>query len=411
MPHLTDAKIRKLTPPEKGRRLVFDDHRDAPTGFGVRVTAAGKRVFVLRYLTDDGKDRLLSIGQHDGNTWTLAAARKRAGELRREIDGGTDILEERRERRAALTVEDVAEKFLRTKRDRASYKDIAASLQTHVIPTLGERKITEVRRREVIALLEPLAEEKPRQAGVTLTYLRQLFSYAEDREIIEQSPIASLKAHKLGTGLTARQRGRVLSDAEIATLWAVTEPPEGIHRATLLALKLILVTGQRPGEVAGLRRSEIKGRMWTIPPERRGKTGDAHTVPLTDTALELIEAASGEQDAVFMARSAPLTSPALARAVKRCAEALGSENDPTWGVWRPHDLRRTMRTGLAAAGVSDTVAEAVIGHKRQGIAAVYDRHRYDQEKRAALEAWERRLLRIAEGEPAADNVVPLTREP
>ena len=72
--------------------------------------------------------------------------------------------------------------------------------------------------------------------------------------------------------------------------------------------------------------------------------------------------------------------------------------------WRPHDLRRTMRTGLAAAGISENIAELVIGHTRQGIVAVYDLHRYDAEKRSALEAWERRLLRIVAGESPDDNV-------
>ena len=77
--------------------------------------------------------------------------------------------------------------------------------------------------------------------------------------------------------------------------------------------------------------------------------------------------------------------------------------------WRPHDLRRTVRTGLAAAGVTETVAELTIGHTRKGIAAVYDLHRYDREKRSALEAWERRLLHLVSGAGPGDNVVALDK--
>ncbi len=407
MPTLSDTAIRKLEVPARGRRLVFDDHKDAPKGFGLRVTAAGKRAFVLRYITADGKDRLLTIGEHP--TWSLTAARKRGADLRRDIDGGVDILEQRREEKAEPTVADVAERFLRTKRDRKSHREIEAVLRNHLLPAIGKLKIRDVRRRAVIAPLEALAESRPRQAGILLTYVKQLFSYAEDREIIDASPVASLKAGTLGKGLTSRQRGRVLSADEIRALWCLERPPRGVHRATLLALKMILVTGQRPGEVAGMRWAEIDGPRWTIPAARRGKTGSAHTVPLTDTARAILDEAKGHPDHVFNARGRPLGPGALAKAVRRCAEALGSAEADTWGHWRPHDLRRTMRTGLAAAGVSDVVAEMAIGHTRKGIAAVYDLHRYELEKRAAMEAWERRLLRIVEGKADGDNVVALAR--
>ena len=105
MPALTDAKLKALEAPAKGQRVVFDDHKDAPAGFGVRITPKGKRSFVLRYL-HQGKDRSITIGEH--GTWTLAAARKTAAELRREIDAGTDIQAERRTARAAPTLADQA---------------------------------------------------------------------------------------------------------------------------------------------------------------------------------------------------------------------------------------------------------------------------------------------------------------
>lgn len=401
--NLTDKALRGIEPPAKGRRLVFDDHRAAPKGFGVRVTAAGKRAFVLRYLTNAGKDRLLTIGEYP--TWSLAAARKRATDLRREIDAGADILEQRRAERAEPTVADVAKRFLKHKQRLASHGEIEAALRLHVLPYLGDRKLREVRRREVIAVIERLAESRPRQAGLTLGYLKNLFAFAEDREIIEASPIATLTANKIAQGLTAGKRDRVLSGDEIKALWTLTEPPKGMHRATLLALKMILLTGQRPGEVAGMRWDELSGSVWTIPSERRGKTGDTHTVPLTATAEGLLEEgkALGGKEHVFNARGGPIDRTAVAKAALRCAKALGMA-EPRW---RPHDLRRTARTGLAAAGVSETVAEAVIGHVRQGIVGVYDRHRYDHEKRAALEAWERRLLWIAEGREPEGNVVPI----
>jgi integrase len=237
-----------------------------------------------------------------------------------------------------------------------------------------------------------LAQDHPRQAGLVLNYLKQLFVWAEDREIIDASPVATLTASKIGTGLTPAARSRVLAEPEIKALWGLTQPPNGMQTVTLSALQMILLSGQRPGEVSGMQWDEIKGDTWIIPPERRGKTKDAHAVPLTETAQGLLHRAGATGAYVFSARDGrPIGATAVARAVRRCGHCMGSETP----LWRPHDLRRTMRTGLAAIGIPEHIAELTIGHVRQGIAAVYDQHRYDAEKRAALEAWETRLLGIA----------------
>lgn len=406
--------LKELSPPEKGRKLVFDGHRDAPRGFGIRINAGGTLAFVLRY-NAEGRDRLLTIGEYP--TWSLTGARAQANTYRQQIDTGQDILESRRAERAELTVTDAVERFIQGKAKLASANDIAGTLRNHLVPEIGKKKLRDVRRRDVIAVVERFAESRPRQAGKLLTYTKQLFSWAEDRELIETSPIATLRAQKFGKGLSARKRERVLSAAEIAAFWNNVEI-SGMRHLTALALKFILLTGQRPGEVAGLHEDEIDGSTWTISSQRRGKTESAHTVPLTDTAQEILQAARAEVERLSRRRKAkpfgyifevragsPLVPGGMSQAVARHVEVLSNQPEPAWGYWRPHDLRRTMRTGLAAAGVSETVAELVIGHMRQGIAAVYDLHRYDAEKRAALEAWERRLLRIAAGASATDATI------
>lgn len=396
--------LKDLEPPEKGRRLLFDEHGDAPKGFGIRITPNDKRAFVLRYFTKDGKDRLLTIGEHP--TWSLAAARKEATNYRRDIDSGQDILEQRREGRAELTVNNVVERFLRTKKDLKSYRDIDATLRNHLLPALGSKKITQVRRRDVIAAVEALAANHGRAAALLLAYTKQTFAWAEDREIIEANPVATLKPEKIGgKALSQKPRNRVLSPEEIAALWQTSEPPEGMAAAPLGVLHLILLTGQRPGEVAGMRWDEIWGDIWIIPAERRGKTETAHNVPLTTEAVAILERRKAyrrrHSEYVFETRQdMPVSVAAIGKAVKRCSADLGME-EPRW---RPHDLRRTMRTGLAAAGVSETVAELAIGHTRKGIAAVYDQYRYEGEKRAALEKWQRRLLGVAKAEPAHQTV-------
>jgi len=188
---------------------------------------------------------------------------------------------------------------------------------------------------------------------------------------------------------------RVLNDDELRRFWHGLEEVD-VYPATRLALRMILLTGQRPGEVTGMTWEEIDGNWWTIPASRM-KGGQEHRVPLTPLALEAVDEArrySGDRPFVFAssqqtARNLSITVHSLSRGVLRHREEMGIKEHFT-----PHDLRRTCRTRLAEIGIDDVVAEKVLGHQLQGILKVYNRHSYDTEKRAALMAWENRLRRI-----------------
>jgi integrase len=395
--------LNEIEHPTKGKRLVFDQHPDAPRGFGIKVTDTKRIVFVLRYFVA-GRDRLMRIGDYP--TWGLAAARLEAKEQRHKVDKGTDLLEQRREERAKKTFAEAAEAYCTQHADNLKRGDqVRWVLVKHVNPVLGTRKLAAIRRAEVIELVERVAKTSPRTASLALLRIKQVFGFAEDREWIEGNVVGTIKPAKVSRSMAPRSRARVLTESEIRAFWGNAQSC-GMHKLTALALKLILATGQRPGEVVGMRWGEINETDWTIPASRRGKTGTIHHVPLTVTALALLEQAKSEvqrlekrrkrkpEGAVFQMPDGPLTVHSLSRAVARYRAELGNVPADTAGHWTPHDLRRTARTGLAAEGVSDTVAEAVIGHTRKGIVAVYDRHRYEPEKRDALEVWERRLLRI-----------------
>ncbi len=424
---LTDAYIKALKAPAKGQTIVYDKHPDAPAGFGIRVTAGGTKSFILRY-TSAGKERRMTIGEYGANQWRLAAARKQAGEFRTKINTGSDILQERRNKRAEKTFAQAAEEYCSKHADRLKSGDsVRWVLDKHARPTLGEMKLSDIRRRDIIELVEGIAADRPRAAALALLRIKQVFAFAEDREWIEANPVGTIKPSKVSRNMTPRSRGRVLVDSEIRAFWDAAETC-GMHKLTALALKLVLVTGQRPGEVAGMLREEIHGTIWTVPASRRAKTNTEHVVPLTGSALAILEQAKAEvqrlskrrkqsaSSVVFDMMTEPLTTHAMSRAVARYRKDLGNEDADTWGHWTPHDLRRTCRTRLAAEGIGDTVAEAVVGHTRKGIIGVYDRHRYDDEKRAALEAWERRLLRIvgddtgATTDTAEPPLVPATVE-
>lgn len=430
MAKLSDGKtgsIAKATAPAKGQRFIFDDHRDAPRGFGLRITAAGGKAFVLSY-NADGKQRRATIG--DWPTWTLEAARAEATAMRRNIDTGTDPLDEkqkRRERKNEPTVKDVAMDWLdKHASGLKSQGTIRGLIVNDLLPAIGDSNIKDVRRRNIIDLVEAKAKTAPRSAAQLLIYARAVFTYAADREYIEVSPVADLKPASIKLQgqrdpLKAVKRTRVLDADEIKSFWDCAED-SSLHRLTVLVLKLVLVTGQRPGEVAGMHDSEIDGNVWTIPAARRGKTDTEHAIWLTDTALKIIAAAKlvrpasqGRRQAppsghVFeIAQGKPISVGALSQGVRKAYAGLGGKD--TLAEWRPHDLRRTCRTGLSACRVRPDIAELVIGHVKPGILGTYDHHAFDDERRRALEAWESRLTAIVEGRDpdsaSGDNVVQM----
>jgi integrase len=415
MAKLTDGKsgsIAKVQPPEKGQRFIFDDHRYAPRGFALRLTSAGGKAFVLSYSVD-GRKRRKTIG--DWPTWSLEAARLEAQDLTRQISKGVDPLEAKRRRKAEPTVKDLADDWLdRHATGLKSEQSIRALIGGDLIKAIGNMKVTDVRRRDVIEAVEVKAQTATRQAAIMLIYARKLMDFATDRDIIPANPLAGLKPSSIKVKgvkdpLKAVARCRVLDHEEIRAFWTNAETC-GLHKLTSLALKLILVTGQRPGEVAGMHVDEIKDCLWTIPSSRRGKTNTPHTIYLTDTAQELIADAKAELERLQGRRKIPasgnvfeavpgssITNAALSRAVERSHEALGAKQVDPWGRWTPHDLRRTMRTGLSACKVRPDIAELTIGHTKRGIVAVYDQHSFDDERRAAMLLWEVRLQAVIAG--------------
>lgn len=393
--------------------MLFDSHKDAPSGFALKIMPTGGKTFVLRY-TIDGRQRLKVIGAFPA--WSVEAARKEAQRLIREVDQGHDPLEEKRRRRLEPTLGELATEWLdKHVAGLKSADDVRRYVLKDMVPVLGKMKVSAIRRRDVLDLVEGKAATAPRAAAIVLRVARQLFTYAVDREVIPASPVADLKPSSIKTrehprGLVKVVGERVLNTDEIKAFWNNVET-SGMDRLTALALKMILITGQRPGEVAGMAWAEIDSDKWTIPAQRRGKTEQAHSVHLTATALAIIAEAKDEVarrqkrrgdgggQFVFESRlNKPITRHALSRAVVRFRPTLGMKGEP----WTPHDLRRTMRTGLSACKVRPDIAELTIGHTKRGIVAVYDRHGFEAERREALQTWETWLMQTVN-----DNVVSL----
>ena len=451
---LTDAAIKRLAVSTNGDTKITWD--TMATGLGLKVTPRGKRIWALQLKYPGNRVQAIrTLGHYPG--MTLEAARRKAelwyGLVKQGIDPADVAKEERKqadaERGARVlkqgnTFATFAEHYIEGRINRRADMD-AREIRRMLIAEWGDRPIHEILPRDVRQLIEEIKPRAPYEARNGWTHLVGIFKLAVHEELIEVSPCASLDKKLLFKGVKIEPRQRVLSDDEVFAFWRasgrVGYPGGPISR-------LLLLTGCRVSEVVGaswselhpelrqlIRKAQAGGRAvnWasvddsiktlTIPRERF-KSNAEHIVPLTDDACAVLEGLSkfAGCDLLFTSnRKTPawfgpkikaridarmlLTLRALAR--KRGDDPALARLEP----WVNHDLRRVVRTNLAALNVEDHVAEMVIGHGRKGIQRVYDQHKYEPEMREALEAWAARLHAIAEPAPAtpptADNVVAL----
>jgi|SRR6185437_9225430 len=378
---LNEETIKGLTPPPKGNRVFWFagsvlQGTAAPRGFGVRVTAAGVKSFVLDYRIKRKQHRL-TIGQYPD--WSALKAVRRAKELRQRIDQGENPLVDRLAPAEVKTVgamlDDFVTRYVRNKdRPLRSADLVESAIERLIKPRIGKLDIHEVRRSHVVAMLNQIADENgPVAADRALAFVRKAFNWRalEDDELTV--PVVPGMARSKPR---ERARSRTLGDEEIRLIWPALD---GLGKFGAIA-KLLLLTGQRRDEVSGMAWTEIApDGMWTIPAERY-KSQRPQYVPLTVAALNIVQSQRHRNDTDLVFPSKAGTPFARHSAGKAKLDKLVS-----LPPWRLHDLRRTARSLLARAGVADGVAERVLGHVVPGVRGVYDRHTYAVEKRDALE--------------------------
>ncbi|MFZ4580916.1 MAG: tyrosine-type recombinase/integrase [Myxococcota bacterium] len=266
------------------------------------------------------------------------------------------------------------------------------ALQRDVVPIIGAMKAETVTRRDVIALLDGIvARGAPIQANRTLALVRKIFNFGIGRDILQQNP-----CYRVAAPAQEHQRDRVLAEGELQSLLANLSTA-AISTESRLALRFQLLTAQRCGEALAVRWDEIdlSTGWWTIP-SSKAKNKLAHRVPLSPQALAVLADARGlnpDRQTVFPSPRGdrPMVETAVARAVFRNLEHLGA------GRFSPHDLRRTAASHMTGMGLSRLVVSKILNHVERGVTAVYDRHSYDSDKRAALDAWGRRLAALEAG--------------
>ena len=391
---LTDAAVRKKKA-DPDKRVEIHDGR----GLYLVIQPSGAKSWAYRYRVG-GKSRKLTLGTFPVIDVAKARSLCSAAALKTKA-GGDPALEHKNALSADDTFEKVARQFVeryarpknRTWMQSARWLGLAAGEGDSLVLTgngaiakLGGRKIGAIQRTDIIRLLDELVDQgSPISANRLLAALRKLFNWAEARYGLAHNP-----CHKVEAPGTETARDRVLTDDELAAVWrAATE--RGDYFGSVI--KLLILTGQRRTEVAGMewRELDLAEKLWKLP-RGRVKNDSGHEVPLSEPAVSIIE-------------SAPRLVGRIRVFTTRADKPLSGfwrvkiEMDKATGVkgWTFHDLRRTAASGMARLGVSLPVIEKILNHTSgsfRGVVGIYQRHSYADEKRAALDLWGAHVARL-----------------
>lgn len=448
---MATSKINKSTVDgvKPGERDVFIWDSDLP-GFGLKVTPAGGRVYVYQYrIAAPGEAarttaKRYTIGKH--GPLTPDQARKRAKELaalvtqgvdprQREIDAKAEVERQRaakaevERRQIALEFGRIADLWLSDyetapkpkggKRSASSVRLAKTVVDVHLRPKLAGTPMPDIGRDELEEVIEAIPAANQAMRRTVYVYASVLWGWAIRRRHATENPLGAMEKPAAPVA-----RDRALKDAELLAVWnAAADLPSPFDAF----MRLLILTGQRRGEVAGMMWGELdrQSATWIIP-KGRAKNDIAHIVPLAPAVVAELDRLAlkpmgGKWPAnspVWPASGLVLTTTGktpisgLSKA-KRALDAAISKaqaeaNSEPLEAWRFHDLRRTMATGLQKLGVRFEVTEAVLNHvsgAKGGVAGVYQKHDWQDEKRAALAAWAKRVAEL--GRKSGSNVIKM----
>jgi integrase len=361
----TDVMLRKLTAGGLERLEIWDER---VAGFGLRVSKSGTKTFMLVY-RHRGRSRRLTLGRYP--VLSLLDAREKAVNALRQVNAGTDpILEAEKAVDASYQFDAIVDEFV-TKHCKVHNKPNTAreterALKKHFVAEWGKRDIRDIQSTHINAILDRLVEGgTPIEANHVLANLKTMFRWCVDRDLLAISP-----CHKVRKPAKANSRSRVLTTDELTKVWRAFEA-EGYPFGYMG--KLLVLTGQRRGEVTEMRWNQIDTdrKTWTIPAEL-SKNSREHVLPLSEAAFAILKAVPRlSKDRVFPARHNDANAiSGFTRAKLRFDKMSGVQE------WTIHDLRRTVATGLAMLGVAPHVIERVLNHVSgtfAGVAGVYNR--------------------------------------
>jgi integrase len=462
---LTDRFLKGLKAAPQGKRVTIWDA--VVPGFGVRVSdradaggkAKGISFIVMRRLPGDAQPIRHTIGRYHPDVLPLGTAREKAREALGMIAGGKRPLEERRRQhkqeaeQRANTFSAMAEDFIADMRRRGlrNAGEFEAIIRREYLGQTykdgqwvdsknrgwRDRPLAEITAKDAAGLVQgiinrgskPVPGQRRRKSGGewaahhALAIGKTMFEWAIGKILydIETSPFERIKPAKFIGQKKSRQR--ILADDELRAVWRAAEQT-GAPYGDLV--RLLILTGQRLGQVASMQRREVDldKAVWVTPAEKMKltKAGEMpHLTPLSPSAVALLRdlfdnlhhrngyaftTTGGERPFSGFSKSKIRLDQLVEKIRQEWAAEAGGEVPEPIPPWTLHDLRRTVRSGLPPLGVPDVVAEAVLAHARPGIAGVYDLYSYEREKRDALDKWGAKVIAIVNPPPA--NVVPIT---
>jgi integrase len=389
--------------PQPKRYEVFDM---LVPGLAIRVTPSGHKSFTL-YYRHHGRMRRVGLGRYPDVL--LADARTAATEQRGRIFKGADPAEEKKAERATHgdTVDALFDLYKSHREKTKSWTETRRIMEREVLPVWRHLRVVDVKRRTVRELVERKARHAPVMANRILSRISAMLTFAMEQDWIESNP-----AWRIRQPGEERSRDRVLSRDELRELWLALHETEakkedGTPRPRLSqplndAFVVILLTAQRCGEVCKMQWRDVNlDTGWWLIPGDVSKNNDPHRVPLTSMVLDILgrraRAKSPDDQYVFSNHR----HTCVAARAKKAAAILC--NGGVSFHFRAHDLRRTAASYMGEAGVDRFHIAHVLNHRsvtHSTVTAIYDRYRYDKEKRAALEKWAEVLAGIVEVKPA-----------
>ena len=391
---LTKSAIDALPAPSSD--VVYWDA--ASPGFGVKITPKGRKVFIVLYRAGGAGSKLRKYTIGPFGRVTLHQARVAAQKVFAAKLEGRDLAAEKREakrRVVADRVEDLLATFIiqRLSKNR-SIAEISRLLRREVGKPWAGRSIHEISKRDVVELVCTIEQRgAPGSANKTLKSIKTFLRWCVGRAVLDRSPAE-------GVPLPAKEvaRDRILDDRELANVILAARKIGGPYGSIV---ELLALTGQRREEVAGLHRDEfdLAQRIWTIP-RARTKNAKAHIVHLSKQAFAVLERADHCGPLVL----SPLGTKTFQNFThaKRLLDQLSGVTG-----WRLHDLRRTCVSGMARLGVAPHVADKILNHQSgtiSGVAAVYQRHEFLAERRAALNRWGAHVAGLLKEAPSGRRI-------
>lgn len=407
---LTDTLLKSLKPDPKKRLEVPDAATD---GLYIVVQPTGGKSWAVRYRMD-GRPSKYTIGRYP--RISLKDARLAASEILDGVARGVDPAAEKRAQIAAAkqasepdrdTIKVLVQQFHKRHLSQLKSGDHALRfLERSIVAEWGDRKIHDITKRDALDLLDGIVDSgRATTANRVHAHARKFFNWAVERDIIASSPMAAIKAPT-----KEKPCERYLDESEIAIFWAACSDI-GYPWGDLG--KVLLLTGARLSEVTQMTDSELQGSEWHLSPDRT-KNGLHHVVYLSSAAQGVLDGIEriANPDGYLFTTNGETHVRGFHKGLQRIADRMAQIATERAGEavevqhWTFHDLRRTFATSLQRLRVPVAVTEKCINHisgSTAGIVGVYQRHDYQDERRAAFEAMGEYVLRLAAGD--VDNLL------